>query len=424
MARLERLVLMALGCLLPCGPAAAQGTVVECGEVAGQWAWQLGGSVRFDPAGSATWAPAPGGSATLSATWHCDTADGSIVVEWQRGFTDRLRLSPDGQRLSGTNQAGVAVEGSRPQAPAQDVAAAPVDPALVGTWLLEVRLPSPQGPVAVWWTIEADGSYSVDAGPFSHAGTLTARASNWSLTAQTSDFQDGGRYEAPDWATIVMHGRLGIGRWHRRERALTLATAAINSQLVPIGVPAITAAARALARRWQPDALLGMIDYQRPDGPNPPPPSVRLSFFSPASGLGLWITVSSEGASFFGASRGGGSAIPNGFLDLPQAWAVARQYGVQPPLERATLQVWTPGGSAPVLAWSLSGARGGVNIDGVEGDLLEGDLSGYIAAYNAQWEAAIAGLRRLLARPRSSSHELAGLRQRQPCQLVEQLGQR
>jgi hypothetical protein len=196
-----------------------------------------------------------------------------------------------------------------------------------------------------------------------------------------------------------MHGRLGIGRWHRRERSLTLATAAINSQLVPTGIPAITAAARALARRWQPDALLGIIDYQRPDGPNPQPPSVRLSFFSPASGLGLWITVSSEGASFFGASR----AIPNGFLDLPQAWAVARQYGVQPPLERATLQVWTPGGSAPVVAWSLSGARGGVNIDGVEGNLLEGDLSGYIAAYNAQGEVAIAGLRRLLARRRSSS---------------------
>jgi len=76
---------------------------------------------------------------------------------------------------------------------------------------------------------------------------------------------------------------------------------------------------------------------------------------------------------------------------------------VAPPLERATLRVWTPEGSEPVLAWSVSGAGAGINIDGVEGNRLEGDLSGYIAAYNAQWEAAIAGLRRLLAQPRSSS---------------------
>jgi hypothetical protein len=146
-----------------------------------------------------------------------------------------------------------------------------------------------------------------------------------------------------------------------------------------------------------------MIDYERPDSPTPQPPSVRLNFFSPATGLGLWVTVSTEGTSLFGAGRGGGIAIPNGFLDLPQAWAVARQYGVQPPLERAMLRVWPPQGRPPVLAWTVSGAGAGVNIDGVVGNLLEGDLSGYIADYNAQWEAAIAGLRRLLASPRSSS---------------------
>ena len=403
MSGLLRRVLVVLCCLLPYGPAAAQGIVVECGEVAGEWVWLLGGAVRFDPDGTATWSPAPGSSAIFGATWHCDTMDGSIVVEWQQGFTDRLHLSPDGNRLSGTNQAGVPIEGSRPQPASQYAGAATVDPALVGTWLLEVRLPTPQGPVAVYWTIDAEGSYTVDAGPLSHAGSMTAGASSWTLTSRTSDFQDGGRYEIGDWATIVMHGRYGIGRWHRRAPSLALDTAAISGQLVPTGIPAITDAARALARRWQPDALLSMIDYERPDSPNPQPPAVRLSFFSPATGLGLWIRGSSAGTSFSGASRGGGSAIPNGFLDLPQAWAVARQHGVQPPLERAVLRVWTPEGSAPVLAWTVSGAGSGINLDGVEGNRLEGDLSGYVAAYNAQWETAVAGLRRLLARPHSSS---------------------
>ena len=62
-----------------------------------------------------------------------------------------------------------------------------------------------------------------------------------------------------------------------------------------------------------------------------------------------------------------------------------------------------------MLAWTVSGARGGVNIDGALGNLLEGDLSGYVAAYNAQWEAAVAGLRRLLAQPRSSSPSFADI---------------
>jgi hypothetical protein len=237
---------------------------------------------------------------------------------------------------------------------------------------------------------------------------MTAAASSFDLRATTSDYQDSGRYEIGDWATIVTYGQHGIGRWHRREPALRLEVASVNAQLVPVDVPAITDAARALARNWQPDALLSMIDYERPDSPNPQPPSVRLSFFSPSTGLGMWVTVDTEGARFFGASRGGGIAIPNGFLDLPQAFAVARQYGVHPPLESAMLRVWTPQGSDPVLAWTVSGSGGGINIDAVEGSRLKGDLSGYIADYNAQWEAAITGLRRLLAQPRSSSPTFYG----------------
>ena len=388
------------------GPGAAQGLAVDCGNVEGDWTWLLGGTVRFDPDGTAIWSPAPGSHAVFNASWYCDTTDGSIVVEWQHRFTDRLRLTPDGQLLSGTNQAGVVVEGRRPEPPVK-AGANIVDPTLVGTWLLEVRLPTPQGPIAVWWTISPDGSYAIDAGPLSHAGSMTASGSSWDLSATTSDFRDAGRYEISDWATIVTHGQHGIGRWHRREPSLQLEVASVNAQLVPTGVPAITEAARALARRWQPDALLSMIDYERPDSPNPQPPSARLNFFSPSTGLGLWITVGTEGTSFFGASRGGGIAVPNGFLDLPQAWAVARQYGVQPPLDQAMLRVWTPEGGDPVLAWTVSGTGSGINVDAVEGNRLEGDLSGYIADYNAQWDAAVAGLRRLLARPHSSGPSFA-----------------
>lgn len=399
--RLVRMVVLALLC--GTGPASAQGLIVPCGDPLGTWDWLLGGQVRFAADGTVTWEPTPG-AAGFGGTWSCDLDDGATVVEWQHGFTDRLYVAADGQTLSGTNQEGVAIEGRRPQAAGSAVAAAAiVDPALTGTWLLEIMLPSPQGPVPVWWTIHDDGSYAIDAGPFSHAGTMTAAGSHFDLTATTSDYRDSGRYEVGDWATIVVHGQQGVGRWHRREPALALPVASINAQLIPSKVPAVTDAARALARRWQPDALLARIEYDRPDSPNPQPPSIKLFFFSPATGLGLWVTVAADGTSFFGASRASGLAIPNGFLDLPEAWTVARQYGVAPPLERAMLRVWTPQGGEPVLAWALSGNGGAVNIDAAQGHRLEGDLSGYVAAYNAQWQEATAGLRRLLARPRSSS---------------------
>jgi|SRR5919106_538805 hypothetical protein len=118
-----------------CGPVAAQGLMVDCGDPLGEWTWLLGGTVRLGADGGASWSPAQG-SAGFEGTWHCDGSDGSIVIAWQHGFTDRLRLGADGLVLSGTNQAGVAVEGRRPEEPDQ-AGAAPIDPTLVGTWLLE-----------------------------------------------------------------------------------------------------------------------------------------------------------------------------------------------------------------------------------------------------------------------------------------------
>lgn len=381
----------------------AMGVIVHCGDPLGEWVWQLGGRVTFRDDDTVVWRPSADSDATFSGTWSCDLTDGAIVVAWQHGFTDRLYVDFDGQSLSGTNQEGVEIAARRPEATEGRAKTALVDPVLVGTWLLEVQLPSPQGPVPVWWTINPDGSYAIDAGPFSHAGTMTAMGSRFDLSASTSDFRDSGRYDVGDWTTIVTYGQLGPGRWHRRAPVPRLGVASINAQLIPSGIPEITDVARAHARRWQPDALLARIDHERHSGASPQPPEIKLFFFSPSTGLGLWVTVSTEGTSFFGASRADGLAIPNGFIDLPQAWTVARQYGITPPLQRATLQVWTPEGGEPVLAWSLSGSGNAVNIDAVEGNRLEGDLSGYVAAYNAQWQEAIEGLRRLLARPRSSS---------------------
>ena len=167
--------------------------------------------------------------------------------------------------------------------------------------------------------------------------------------------------------------------------------------------------ARAVAAFWRPDAILVSIDFERNDAPNPLiQDEIEFDFMSPATGAGLVVSVEATGARFFVHDVVNWSAndIPDGFLDLPTVWAMARQHGLLVPLDRAGLKIWEPQDQGLILAWSLSSARGelrGINLDAVSGAKLDGDLSGYVAAYNAQWQAATAGLKKLFQQPRRPS---------------------
>ncbi len=392
---------------LPIVAASAQGLEVGCGDVEGAWDWPIGGVVTLAPDGDAGWAPEVGMAAAFAGEWSCDRTDGHVVIVWQQGLTDRLRLDFQSGELRGENDVGVAIVAARhgAQGTPEVAPAGPVPPMLVGSWLLEVMLPSPQGPVAVLWTIEADGSYRIEAGPYSHSGTMTAFNGTWEQAATDRVFTDGGRYLFPNWARLETPARSGHGRWRRIMPELTLSTMEVSGQQVPTDLPALVERARTVAWSWRPDAELRVLDFDRPDS-NQSGASleVDLGFVSPATGAGLSVTVATDGTRFFAHDvvTWGSDPIPDGFLDLPVVWAIGRQHGLQPPLDRAGLKVWRPGDGEPVLAWGLSAARGeprGLNIDGVTGGKLDGDLSGYVAQYNAQWEAAVAGLRRLFARP-------------------------
>ena len=389
-------------------PNLARATGEGCGTVTGEWSWFIGGVASFSADGQVAWRATPASPRSLDATWSCDPSTRTITVAWQQGLVDTLHLSPDGSSLAGQNQKGVAVTGERyvPGA-AKPQPASKVDPAVVGWWELEVQFMTPQGPTPVLWRIKPDGTYAIKAGSLSHAGTMTAQDGKWTLHATTSAFEDGGTYEMPDWATLVNHARGGTGRWHRRDPALTLKLAQVASRPIPEGVPELADRASALALTWQPDAALARVEFQAAEmnlGAR-----LAMRFTSMRSGNGLSITTTPQGTSFFVLRGGGGSsdAIPPGFLDLPEAWGIARQEGVPPPLKRATLSIWHPPGQDPVLAWTFTSAQGnarGGQIDGATGVVLEGDLSGYVAAYNAQWQQAIAGLRRLFARAAPHGH--------------------
>jgi len=394
--------------LLPCTGVRAQGPSADCGSPIGKWDWPTGGVVTIVPGGQLSWAPVAGGPAVFTATWACDTNDGQIVIAWPQGITDRLRLSGDGERLDGANDRGVTLAARRWREVEAVVPAGPVPPALVGTWLLEVMLPTAEGPVAVVWTIAADGTYVIDAGPSSHAGTMTAQGGNWEQAATTSDFTDGGTYALPNWARLQTRARSGMGGWNRIQPDLVLPVIEVSGQILPSGLPELASRARMVARTWRPDAELVGIEFEQRDSNQwNAKDEAELRYVSPASGGGLVMTIATDGTWFFAHDvvNWGSGAIPDGFLDLPAVWAIARQHGLVPPLARADLQVWQPG-DAPILAWRLSSDRGekrGVSLDGVGGTLLEGDLSGYVAAYNAQWQAAAEGLRRLFAPARQAS---------------------
>jgi uncharacterized caspase-like protein len=75
-----------------------------CKKLLGTWSWFIGPDVTFRADGSAT-------TSLFQASWTC--RDSQVVMVWNHGFTDRLTISPDGNRLSGRNQVGTAVSGTR-----------------------------------------------------------------------------------------------------------------------------------------------------------------------------------------------------------------------------------------------------------------------------------------------------------------------
>jgi len=76
-----------------------------CVEVVGRWDWlTVGGIVAVAEGGTITYhpndlTPVP----MFTGTWDCDSGSGDIAMRWNTGFSDKLRLSEDGNRLRGTN---------------------------------------------------------------------------------------------------------------------------------------------------------------------------------------------------------------------------------------------------------------------------------------------------------------------------------
>jgi hypothetical protein len=195
--------------------------------------------------------------------------------------------------------------------------------------------------------------------------------------------------------------------------ALVLETQTVDGQTLARNLPDLMKRATAKAQTWRPDAVPVALEYQYLDPPNPrlKGPQVKLSFLSPSDGTGQIITVTPTGASTFTFNQrvtwGSLSLLP-AFVDLPNAARIAVANGANAPINGASLRIWSPGKAPPVLAWMM----GNKTLEGTTGEIIDFDVTGYIASYNAQWEHAARGLRALLrasrGRPAGGGVEIGG----------------
>jgi hypothetical protein len=179
---------------------------------------------------------------------------------------------------------------------------------------------------------------------------------------------------------------------------ITLSTVTDGAGQLPQELPRLMHAATQRARAsWRPDAIPVALEFENLNPLNPRlprGPQVKIYLLSPSSGTGLLATITAEGMRTSETRQQvtwGTVSLPPLFVDLPTAVSVAREHGAQGEVNRANLNVWNPSGAEPVLAWML----GGKTVNGTDGAIIDFDVTGYIARYNAQWQQAAEGLRSL-----------------------------
>jgi hypothetical protein len=90
---------------------------IGCDNALGNWDWDVvGGVVTFEQEGRLLWrARATDAAPTASGTWRCIDPDlHQMTLFWPvTGITDTLYVSDDGKSISGTNNVGMKVSGSK-----------------------------------------------------------------------------------------------------------------------------------------------------------------------------------------------------------------------------------------------------------------------------------------------------------------------
>ena len=172
--------------------------------------------------------------------------------------------------------------------------------------------------------------------------------------------------------------------WRRSSLARKLQTIELNTQNTPRALPAVVAALHADVRRWHDDAVPTAIRLEAQ--PNAEFSTV-LHFLSPgaAEELRVKITPFDSRSSTHDGGRAASRPLPVEFLDLPDVLEAADEQGAGGAIESAHLQVWGTHGAV----WQVQTASGAsLWLSAADGRRLDGDVTGYVDQYEADWESA------------------------------------
>ena len=224
-----------------------------------------------------------------------------------------------------------------PAAAADDFNPSTADP--YGLW--EMYTPTVnQGPFRHVIEIRPNGSYTVYAGPYSHAGSMTFAGRTYLLHSRTSAYQDGGAFFRPDPDGLVFEGRLGRSVWARVREPSLFDLAGDGIQL-PSNLPKVLERmSKHIRATWRNDAVAVMFEVERSrHGAY----ELKVSFLSPQDQTGLSVTWSRFHSNEFemGGVNWFDKPLPEAFVDLPEAYAALGAVG---PIKRASLGYFNRGG--------------------------------------------------------------------------------
>jgi hypothetical protein len=244
------------------------------------------------------------------------------------------------------------------------------------------------------------------------SGKVTLRWAQGEFVNQVAVSADGNQLTSTDpsqsYVTAKRIGAAPASAGQSSAPVVSLSTEKDGARDLPKDLPKLLHAVMQQARAWSKDAIPVALEVKdRAGSPNPRMrgPEVRISFLSPSSGTGLFAFVAADdGLHTTPVSKPVGwstESLPPLFLDLPVAVRVAREDGGNGGGRNggsARLQVWNPTGNAPVVAWMV----GDRTVNGVTGEIIRFDVTGYEERYNADWTRASEGLRALFQHARSS----------------------
>lgn len=274
---------------------------------------------------------------------------------------------------------------------------------LTGVWQQTGVIVAPHTSAPIY-EFHKDGTYALDgSGGQSRRGRYKIDGNKLTLTDVLGG--SGITYEIDDKSLtltrqITMPGApanfpklTDVSHWKRIDAAPYLLTERVGNDSVPMGLDVQLTQELAAARVWQSDAYpvsLEISEY------GPGFYKVQMSFQSHKSerSLNVVLTPHFSDSRILPITGGGSKAIPANFVDLPQALKRAQDLGFQGPLRDADLRFYPQYGAV----WMILGHRGGkgVTLAAETGNPITKDVTGTIANYNAQWDKAIAGLKKVI----------------------------